>query len=136
MTGAIIRRSVAISALVFGLMCCAVPASAQTGQVKGKVLDTQGNVVDGAKIEIQSLDKGGKPLETKSNKRGEYMQARETFKAALALEPEDPSLRFNLGQCYDRLGDQDRAEKAYRECLQRAADHVESRHALCVLLDF
>jgi len=74
MTGAIIRRSVAISALVFGLMCCAVPASAQTGQVKGKVLDTQGNAVDGAKIEIQSLDKGGKPLETKSNKRGEYMQ--------------------------------------------------------------
>jgi tetratricopeptide (TPR) repeat protein len=74
MTGAIIRRSVAIAALAVGLVCVALPASAQTGQVKGKVVDAQGNPVDGAKIQIQSVDKGGKPLETKSNKKGEYLQ--------------------------------------------------------------
>src|SRR6266700_3737332 len=74
MTGATIRRSFATAALALGLVCIALPASAQTGQVKGKVLDAQGNPVEGAKISIQSVDKGGKPLETKSNKRGEYMQ--------------------------------------------------------------
>src|SRR5207253_5311286 len=57
-----------------------------------------------------------------------------TFQAGLDLAPDDPTLRFNLAQCYDRSGDQDRAEKIYRECLQKTPDHAESRHALCVLL--
>jgi tetratricopeptide (TPR) repeat protein len=74
MTGITIRRTVAICALAIGLASAAVPAFAQTGQIKGKVTDAQGNPVEGAIVSLQDLDKGGKPLTTKTNKKGEYMQ--------------------------------------------------------------
>src|SRR5205823_1738863 len=66
--------------------------------------------------------------------RGDFNHARDTFQAGLDLTPDDPNLRFNLAQCYDRSGDQDKAEKIYRECLQKTPDHAESQHALCALL--
>jgi tetratricopeptide (TPR) repeat protein len=74
MTGNTIRRSVAICTLALGLACVASPAFAQSGQIKGKVTDAQGAVVEGAKVLIENLDKGAKPLETKTNKKGEYIQ--------------------------------------------------------------
>jgi tetratricopeptide (TPR) repeat protein len=74
MTGTTIRRSVAICTLALGLACLASPAFAQSGQIKGKVTDAQGAVVEGAKVLIENLDKGAKPLETKTNKKGEYIQ--------------------------------------------------------------
>jgi tetratricopeptide (TPR) repeat protein len=74
MTGNTIRRSVAICTLALGLTCVASPALAQSGQIKGKVTDAQGAVVEGAKVLIENLDKGAKPLETKTNKKGEYIQ--------------------------------------------------------------
>ena len=74
MTGAPIRRTVAISVLALGLVLAASPARAQSGSIKGKVTDAQGNPVDGATISLASAEKGGKPITTKSNKRGEYMQ--------------------------------------------------------------
>ena len=74
MTGNTIRRSVAICTLALGLACAASPAFAQSGQIKGKVTDTQGAAVEGAKVLIENLDKGAKPLETKTNKKGEYIQ--------------------------------------------------------------
>jgi len=74
MTGNTIRRSVAICTLALGLAGVASPASAQSGQIKGKVTDAQGAVVEGAKVLIENLDKGAKPLETKTNKKGEYIQ--------------------------------------------------------------
>jgi tetratricopeptide (TPR) repeat protein len=52
----------------------AVPAAAQTGSIRGKVVDAQGNPVDGAKVSIQNLDMSGHALDTKTNKKGEYMQ--------------------------------------------------------------
>ena len=73
MTGAIIRR-VAVCAVAAGLIFIPQIASAQNGSIRGKVVDAQGNPVEGAKIEIQSLDKGGKPLEVKTKKDGTYMQ--------------------------------------------------------------
>ena len=66
--------------------------------------------------------------------RGDFNHARDSFQAGLALVPDDPTLRFNLAQCYDRSGDLEKAEQIYRECLQKTPDHTESRHALCVLL--
>ena len=66
--------------------------------------------------------------------QGDYVHARDTFQGALALTPEDANLHFNLGQCYDRLGRAELAEQSYRACLQRAPNHPECRHALCVLL--
>jgi tetratricopeptide (TPR) repeat protein len=74
MTGTTIRRSVAICTLALGLAWLASPAFAQSGQIKGKVTDAQGAVVEGAKVLIENLDKGAKPLETKTNKKGEYIQ--------------------------------------------------------------
>jgi tetratricopeptide (TPR) repeat protein len=66
--------------------------------------------------------------------RGCYGDARDSFRAALALKPDDADLLYNLGQCHERLGQPDRAAQAYQECLGRAPNHPECRHALTVLL--
>jgi Flp pilus assembly protein TadD len=65
---------------------------------------------------------------------GRYDYARDSFAAALALQPENPDLIYNVGQCYDRLGQVVQAERSYTECLQRNANHPECRHALTMLL--
>jgi tetratricopeptide (TPR) repeat protein len=74
MMGITIRRTVAVCTLAFGLALVASPAIAQSGQIKGKVVDAQGNPVEGATISIENLDKGSKPLQTKTSKKGEYIQ--------------------------------------------------------------
>jgi lipoprotein NlpI len=74
MTGATIRRSVAISFLALGLALVAAPAFAQSGQIRGKVTDAQDQPVDTATIVIENTDKGAKPITTKTNKKGEYIQ--------------------------------------------------------------
>ena len=66
--------------------------------------------------------------------RGSYAHAQETFQVALTLQPSDPHVLYNLGRCHDQLGQTERAEKAYRQCLQPAPQHAECRHALVVLL--
>ena len=71
------RRSLAICAIVLGLMVWSAPAHAQgatTGALKGKVVDAQNKPVDQANITISMT--GGKNLkmETKSRKGGDYMQ--------------------------------------------------------------
>src|SRR5262249_13001417 len=48
--------------------------------------------------------------------------------------PEDSGLLYNVGQCYDHLGDAAKAEQFYVACLQRAPDHAPCHHALSVLL--
>jgi tetratricopeptide (TPR) repeat protein len=73
MTGITIRRTVAICTLAFGLACVAPPAFAQSGQIKGKV-SADGVLVEGATVLIENLDKGSKPIQTKTNKKGEYIQ--------------------------------------------------------------
>src|SRR5262249_32458134 len=72
MTGAI--RRVAICVVALGLIVIPHIASAQTGSVKGKVVDAQGTPVEAAEVSIQSLDKGGRPLVVKTKKDGTYMQ--------------------------------------------------------------
>ena len=74
MTGATIRRMLVTCALAFGLALVAVPASAQSGQVKGKVVDANNAPVEGAKISIVNTEMSGRKLETKTNKKGEYIQ--------------------------------------------------------------
>ena len=74
MTGSFIRRSLAICAVALGLAILAAPAYAQSGQVRGKVVDAQGAPVDGAKVVIQNTETSGRSLETKTNKKGEYIQ--------------------------------------------------------------
>jgi Flp pilus assembly protein TadD len=66
--------------------------------------------------------------------RGSYNDARESFQAALALKPGDPNLLYNVGQCQDRLGQNETAEKTYRECLHQSPGHADCIHALDALL--
>jgi tetratricopeptide (TPR) repeat protein len=74
MTGATIRRILTTCVLAAGLAFVAAPASAQSGQVKGKVVDAKGQPVEGAKITIVNVETSGRKLETKTNKKGEYIQ--------------------------------------------------------------
>ena len=69
----IVPRTLAICAMVFGLAAFAAPASAQTGQVKGKITDAENKPVEGAKVTIQMLDNNSK-FELKTKKNGEFMQ--------------------------------------------------------------
>jgi tetratricopeptide (TPR) repeat protein len=66
--------------------------------------------------------------------QGSFADARDCFGAALKLRPDDPDLFYNLGRCHDRMGQPDVAERHYKECLQRAPDHLEARHAWVVLM--
>ena len=60
--------------LAFALtVAAAVPALAQGGMLKGKVLDAQGQVVPDAKILI-SAETDGRKVETTSDKKGEFIQ--------------------------------------------------------------
>lgn len=52
-----------------------LPAAAQsTGMVKGKVVDEKGQPIDGAKITIDYLDGVNRKQETRTNKKGEFIQ--------------------------------------------------------------
>jgi Tfp pilus assembly protein PilF len=67
------RLAVLVAALV--LAVAGAPLAAQsTGMVKGKVVDTQGTPVEGAKVTIEFLDGMNRRFETKTNKRGEFIQ--------------------------------------------------------------
>src|SRR3954467_3783032 len=69
----IIGRSFAICAIVIALAGFAATASAQTGQIKGKVADAQGKPVEGATVSLSQADNNTK-FSLKTNKKGEYMQ--------------------------------------------------------------
>jgi tetratricopeptide (TPR) repeat protein len=76
------------------LLACAfaVPAAAQsTGMVKGVVKDLQGQPVDGAKVTIEMSEGTARKFETKSNKKGEFIQ--------IGL----PSGRYNVTAEKDKL---------------------------------
>jgi tetratricopeptide (TPR) repeat protein len=65
---------------------------------------------------------------------GDYRHARLDFEAALKLAPGDVTLEYDIAQCWDRLGRDDKAEPLYRDCLQRDANNPDCWHALVVLL--
>ena len=73
MTGATIRRTLMTIAMALTIAAVAAPALAQTGQVKGKVVDAKGEPVEGAKISLLN-QQTNRTLETKTNKKGEYIQ--------------------------------------------------------------
>jgi tetratricopeptide (TPR) repeat protein len=66
--------------------------------------------------------------------KGEFDRARADFQAALDLLPNNYSLLYNLGQCYDQLGQAQQAERYYRLCLQQQPNDRDCRHALDVLM--
>lgn len=68
------RRSLAICAFVLGLAAFALPAVAQTGQVKGKVVDANNQPIEGAKVTVEMTEGMSRKYELKTNKRGEFIQ--------------------------------------------------------------
>ena len=66
--------------------------------------------------------------------KGEFDRARADFQIALTLLPNNFALLYNLGQCYDHVGQSDKAEQIYRLCLQEKPNDADCRHALNVLL--
>jgi len=74
MQGARIRRALMVCTFLVGLALVAMPADAQTGQVKGKVVDAKNQPVEGALIVIEATDGMGRSYKVKSNRRGEFIQ--------------------------------------------------------------
>lgn len=69
------RRLVMPMLVALFALLLALPAAAQsTGMVKGKVLDDKNQPVEGAKITIDYLDGVNRKQETKTNKKGEFIQ--------------------------------------------------------------
>jgi tetratricopeptide (TPR) repeat protein len=73
MVAVIGRRSVAICAFLIGIALLAPPSFAQTGGVKGKVVDAKNQPTEGAKVTIVAKE-GNRRFEVKTNKRGEFIQ--------------------------------------------------------------
>jgi len=71
---ALIRRALMPSLLVLGLAVVGTPAYAQTGQVKGKVVDVKNQPVEKAEVTIEATDGMGRKFKVSTNRRGEYVQ--------------------------------------------------------------
>jgi tetratricopeptide (TPR) repeat protein len=69
-----IGRALVAAAAAFVFSFLAAPAAAQTGAVKGKVVDAQNQPIENAKIIIQSAESAARRHETKTNKKGEFFQ--------------------------------------------------------------
>ena len=67
-------RMLAICAVVLGLTALAVPGYAQTGQVKGRVVDAKNQPVEGAKVTVEMTGGMTRRFDLKTNKKGEYIQ--------------------------------------------------------------
>jgi TolA-binding protein len=75
MLRAIIGRRLAAVLAVAAALFFAPPTFAQsTGNVKGRVVDAQGQPVDGAKVTIEFADGMNRKYEVKTNKKGEFIQ--------------------------------------------------------------
>jgi tetratricopeptide (TPR) repeat protein len=68
------RPSWLVVFLMLAAVALAVPAFAQNGMVKGKVQDDKGQPVEGAKVSITQTGGTGRKFETKSDKKGEFIQ--------------------------------------------------------------
>ena len=68
------NRALVAASLLLGIGLLAAPAQAQTGTARGKVLDTQGQPVADAKVLIEFQGGITRKFETKTNKKGEFMQ--------------------------------------------------------------
>jgi Tfp pilus assembly protein PilF len=74
MRDVLVRRLLTACAIVLGLALIASPGYAQTGQVKGKVVDAKNQPVENAKVTIEMTEGMTRKFETKTNRRGEYIQ--------------------------------------------------------------
>lgn len=74
MLGAVIRRPLLGWPVLLMFVMAATPAWAQTGQVKGTVVDAKKQPVEGAVVRIEAIEGGGRKFQVKTNRRGEFVQ--------------------------------------------------------------
>ncbi len=68
------KRALIAAGLLLGIGLLAAPAQAQTGTARGKILDSQDQPLQDAKVTIEYLGGITRKFEVKTNKKGEYMQ--------------------------------------------------------------
>jgi tetratricopeptide (TPR) repeat protein len=71
--GTLIRR-MTLTAVLITIALWAAPAAAQTGQVKGKVVDAKNQPIEGAQVTIEMAEGMNRKYEVKTNRRGEFIQ--------------------------------------------------------------
>lgn len=88
-SGRLIVGILAIAAVLF-----AAPSYAQTGMVKGKVVDGAGKALDKAKVQIEFKDGVNRKYQVTTNKKGEFIQ--------IGLPPGN----YQVKAAYENLGEQ------------------------------
>jgi uncharacterized GH25 family protein len=68
------HRAMSAIAVVIAMALAAPVLAQSTGMVKGKVVDAKGQPVEAAKITIEFTEGVSRKLETKTNKKGEFVQ--------------------------------------------------------------
>ncbi len=68
------RRALLLASAVLAAVALSNPAAAQTGMVKGKVVDGKGEPVESAQVTIDYRDGMARTYNLKTNKKGEYTQ--------------------------------------------------------------
>jgi tetratricopeptide (TPR) repeat protein len=63
-----------LTAVLITIALWAAPAAAQTGQVKGKVVDAKNQPIEGAQVTIEMAEGMNRKYEVKTNRRGEFIQ--------------------------------------------------------------
>lgn len=74
MVGTLIRRPLLMIVMLLGIALWAAPSVAQTGQVKGKVVDAKNQPVEGAQVTIEMTEGMTRKYAVKTNRRGEFIQ--------------------------------------------------------------
>ncbi|HZB26411.1 MAG TPA: hypothetical protein VE379_09785, partial [Vicinamibacterales bacterium] len=67
----VIGRPLVAAAVLLGVALSAVPGFAQTGQVKGKVVDAKNEPIEGAVVTIEMMEGMNRKYQVKTNRRGE-----------------------------------------------------------------
>ena len=116
------RMGLALGAFVLGLTALSTIGYAQTGRLKGKVVDAENKPVEGAQITMESKEMNRK-LNTKTDKRGEYTQflapgtymvtaskgnLSETFEVRVSLDEKDQNFTLRAGGGGGAVSDADR----------------------------
>lgn len=129
-----ISRAAVLGALVLSLMAWATPALAQTGQLKGKVMNGQNTPIRDAKITMVAVDTNRK-YETKSDGQGNWRQIGlppglytvtaekdkmvQTFDVKLGIETKD--VNFSLEPGGGKAGEEAAKKEAARVAALQAA---------------
>jgi cytochrome c-type biogenesis protein CcmH/NrfG len=98
------KRGLAAGGLLLGILLSGIPAQAQVGAARGKVLDEQGQPIQGAKVEIDFTGGVTRKAEVTTNKKGEFTRVGLSpgpYKITVSKEGFAPQLmdvRIGLGE--------------------------------------